>query len=513
MKKGIYTLLAALLVLSWLISGCAKQPAAVETTEAQVVQPVNTPVNTTVTVVSWQGSQSLDPTAGLLTDNFVLANLYDSLVRFNPDYTIAPSLAESWTETADSITFKLRSDSVFHDGSKVTVEDVIYSLERTKSQPNNAFWNGVVTTIEKVDENTIKVGKTKPYVKLLEFLAAQFGVVPKALVEADPAKFAGSPVGSGPFKFVSTGADGSITLEANDSYFLGAPQVKKLVILMPMDPATALVAMEKGEIDVFQSPPPTLFSQIEQKPGLKLVKEQGYTTILMALSGEPFISNDKLREAVYHAVNPENVLALGAGGEGMVPVEFFTPKMMGALAGYQNLKDRYNPDLAKQLLAESGYDTSVPISLPASPINANVMTVVQADLAAIGLKVELNQVDMNTYFDMMFKKQLSVFASYLGAVQAPREEILSWFSTQGDMQGFGGKKDPAYDELINQLATEPDAAKREDIMKTALDNLASRYTIVPLYHPNLAVAINSRIENFHGVPTNVYYVNEWKLTK
>lgn len=503
MKKSISLLLITTFISTLFLTGFTFTKAAQS----------KATVKDSVVFVSMLASQTLDPLSSVTSDKTVMHQIFDTLVKFKPDYTIAPCVASSWKESADgmSITFKLRKDVTFHDGSKLTAQDVVYSYQKMLTTANGAYYKQNIPKLVMVDNYTIKVTKATNFEKILNVLAEMLYIVPKSVVEKDEKKFATNPIGSGAYKFVKKEADGSIEMVANSKYFLGVPQIKKLTVKPPMDPATSLVALQNGEVDMVWMLPSSQLSQIANNKNIVISKEQGWSLRSMIFPGEPFKSNDKLREAVYHAINPANVFAMGASKDGALAKDLFAKKIMGEYSGVININNRYNPVLAKQLLKESGYDTSKPLTFAADPTTVGVLQVIQGDLKAIGLNVEIQQVDMNTLFNRVLKGDLSVMVADLGTDIQTAEDYLNFFSTQGDVNKMFGKKFPAYDRLMKEIFAEKNQKVRKVLVVQAFKMFEKNSLVVPFYEPNFNIVHSSRISNVHGMGTYVTYVGDYKL--
>jgi len=254
----------------------------------------------------------------------VAKRIFSTLVKFAPDATVIPDLAESWDVSDDGLTyhFKLREGVKFHNGDPLTAQDVAYSYTRLvdASQPTKRsslmkYVNGAMDYYEGqadavsgiiVDgDYNITLTLSGPYAPFIQVLCmANFGVVPQSVVEADPDGFANHPIGSGPFVFDSWQRGERITLTANQDYFKGAPKLDRVTFLVIEDEKTRFEKYKNGELEHCDIPPsqikevradPVLSKQVHGEPAMDMYC-YGFNC-----EQPPFKDNAALRKALnYH---------------------------------------------------------------------------------------------------------------------------------------------------------------------------------------------------------------------
>jgi ABC-type transport system substrate-binding protein len=485
-RRTSLLLLAAILIAALAFAGCTKSDDS----------GGGEAVNDSLVYVSIMSALSLSPLSGAITDPYVTSELYDTLVRFNPDYTIAPRLAESWTESEDgmAVDFKIRSGAKFSDGSTVTAEDAVWSLNKYMETPYGAALGMYATKIELVGDDTVRITKATRGLDLLRVMAVNGCILPQKLVEADPEGFEKNPVGSGPYIFVEQQTDGSVVMKANEDYYLGAPEIKTVTVKPPMDMATAVVALKTGEVDLVPNIPTSQYSMVEGDENLVLQKETSLFNRCVAPVGQIFVDYPKLREAVYHAVNAENALLIAGEGDGVLS-EYLIPELN--VTEYREElaveSDRYNPELAKQLLAESGYDTSVPIKVPVDASMISLAQVVQSDLKEIGLTMEIEQVDYNTYLSLYMSADIPIIINDMGGPYLSIFELVKTFSTPFDTMNLFRVKSPELDAAIIKVVEDADPADRDANMIEMIDAFKAMKAYVPLYQTNSNAAYTNRL--------------------
>src|SRR6266705_3659997 len=215
----------------------------------------------------------VDPgeTEGLITPFMVLYAIHDALVKPMPAGSNTPSLAESWTASEDALTYEfvLRNGVKFHNGDEVTAEDVKFSFERYRGTSHHMLKERVAA-VETPDPRHVRFQLKQPWPDFITFYAAATGagwIVPKKYVESvGDEGFKKSPVGAGPYRFVSFKPGVELVLEANEQYWRKAPSVKTLVMRGVPDVATRLVMLKRGEADIAYAFPGSIMEEIKRTP-------------------------------------------------------------------------------------------------------------------------------------------------------------------------------------------------------------------------------------------------------
>jgi peptide/nickel transport system substrate-binding protein len=447
----------------------------------------------------------------LATDSLASANIFDPLVRFTPENEIVPCLAESWQDSEDlmSITFKIREDVTFHDGTLLTGEDVVYSINRLMASETGAALMNYIGQAELVGDYEVKVPKVYPSVKVLNDLAlGHVYIVPKALVEADEAAFDQKPVGTGPYKFAENEPGVGVLLTANANYFDGAPAIDEVYLKVIPDPATQVIALENGEVDLILNVPASDRERIEENPDLALSSTTGFDQYDLSLLKGGQIDNPLIRKAIFHAVNPEDALLTAVDGEGIVAKGLYAENLMGEYADVVDYSDSYDPELAKDLLEQAGYDPSEPLVITvAGPEQAKVAQSIQNNLVAVGMNVEIEQLEMNTLYDKWIKGELNMMVESMGGPLFGIEDLLNFYTTQGDFMNMNNDlaKSPEFDELFNKVRMETDPELKDQYMREALQMFYERYEIVPLFQRYLVIGYNTRLQNVAANASKVIY--------
>jgi peptide/nickel transport system substrate-binding protein/oligopeptide transport system substrate-binding protein len=439
---------------------------------------------------------TLDP--ALVQDIYsrpVVRQIFDGLVQFDAHLKPVPALAEFWEASRDGRlwTFNLRKGVKFHNGREVIAQDFVYSFTRllvqTKSGPVNdllrrirgatAFLEGKTTSIEglqAVTPYTLEIALEEPFGPSLTVLGlANAAVVPQEEVERLGADFARAPVGTGPFKFVSWEPGKAIVLEAFNRYYDGRPYLDKIVFQIGAKFEEAFAAFLQGQLE--EAIVPSVHTE-EIHTGKKYQKYQmvrkpslGLLYIGFNNQRKPF--NDKrVRQAFNYAVNKDAIVREITKMGSLTATGVLPPGMPGHdpdLQGYY-----YNPEKAKQLLAEAGYPNGE--GFPAVPLwTVSKAASTKAELeayqrywAVLGVQVELRfATDWATYDAMMQQGEFSMFrVAWYADIPDPDNFFTPLLHSTGQ-PNYLFYRNPTLDALLDEARQEGDSAQRTSLYRQA----------------------------------------------
>lgn len=419
---------------------------------------------------------SLDPTAeaAAAVDEVVYANVFEGLTRFAPDGSVVPGLAKSWEISEDGLTytFSLVEGAKFHDGTDFNADDVKFSLERINAEGSLNAQKALyadVAAVEVVDPATVKVTLSKPNGDFLYNLAwGDAVIVAPESVEGN----ATNPVGTGPFVFENRVEGDSITLAKNPDYWGTPIQLESATFRFIADPTAAFGAMQAGDVDAFPNfPAAETIAQFENDPRFRVVvgSTQG-ETILAMNNGKPPLDNVKVREAIAHAINREDVINGAMSGFGIPIGSFFPP----GDANYIDLtgQSAYDPEQSKALLAEAGV-SDLTLSLKLPPVEGYARRggeIIAQQLAAVGIKTETTNLEWGQWLDEVFKQK-----NYdLTIISHTEPNDISIFSRPDYYFDYQSE---AFNGIISELSVTSDPEKRSELLKAAQQQLADDYTV------------------------------------
>lgn len=437
-------------------------------------------------------STDTPPTEGGEGFRFVGYQLYDPLVGWDLSSedelaTLAPSLATDWkVDDADTTrwTFTLRQGVKFHDGTDWNADAAIFQFDRIMNkdfeyynQTDAAASASYVSTIAgyaKVDDYTIEITTKAPTSSLPYSMTSLLFPSPTA-VKAEGDGYADAPVGTGPFVFESKSAE-SLLLKRNESYWNTPAKISELELKPVPDAAARLAALESGEVNWAEVPPPDALAQLESE-GFTL--HHNFIPFVW-----PWVLNEqkapfddvKVRQAINYGIDRQAMIDAILGGTA-------TPATGPVYQGHPWYDDSattydYDPEKAKQLLAEAGYPNGVEIHVLAPQSGSGNMLpqpmneLLQQQLAAIGVTVDLQFIEWNT----MRTTYRSGFPDGVDALQyawttATPDWIIQFF--ESDMtppKGLnpGGYSNPKVDDLLQAAKQEFDPAKRDADLQQAI---------------------------------------------
>lgn len=372
------------------------------TAAAQDPEPV---YGGTVTVAITADPPGWDPTISTSQEipRVMYHNVYEGLVRFDASGDIVNALAESYETSDDGLTwtFVLREGVKFHDGTDLTVDDVIAKFERAmdpESGHTNPAYYEAIESVSSPAPNTVEFKLSQPSRGLLYNLARPDSIIyPAAKAETQRSE----PIGTGPFRFVSYTEGSEVVLERFDDYYIdGVPYLDRAVFRIIGDPNTRFAALQAGDIDMIGvALQPEQYMQIAANPDLKGTEGTATTEITVAMNNtrEPF-DDVRVRQAITLAIDKSTIVEGAMFGLGTIIGSHMSP----AEPYYIDLSDTYpyDPQRARELLAEAGYEDGFTIhfELP-EPYNIERRSgeVVAQQLRAVGIDVELSVVEWGTW--------------------------------------------------------------------------------------------------------------------
>ena len=452
----------------------------------------------------------------------VTAQLFETLVATPDDSTeVVPGLAESWTTSADSLawTFKLRRGVRFHDGTPLDAAAVKFTFDRV-IDPNHPHaksgkWSFVtgylssVKSVEVVDPLTVQLNLKYPTGSLPALLALPNCAIvsPTAFVKA-PADFDAKPVGSGRYKLESWERGSRLVLRRNDDYWGVKGKPRALVYRGIPDANTRVSELLTGGVDLILPIPPDFVGRLEKTSGVTVHKATGLTVWYAGFNVEkkPF-TDRRVRQAFNQAVNKDAIVRDILKGTGIPAVG---PLLPGTWAFEPNVhKYPYNPGLARKLLAEAGYpnglevDFWVPESGSGMQAPVEMSTVIQANLAAVGVKAPLKTFEWGSYLGKVRSDAPAMFALswFLKSEDPDLSMYPLFFSKNQPLPNRSNYNNPEVDQLLVQARQLTDRAKRAELYRKAQRLIVEDAPWLFVDHEVQVVATRANVKGFHLHPS------------
>lgn len=475
-------------------------------------------------------SMFLDPVLNdANVDIWILSNMYDTLLLPSADgKSVEPGLATDWkvADDAMSVTLTMRDGIKFSDGSPITTEDVIWSLDRARN-PDNGIWNFLLASVDSVtapDDKTILIKLSQPDPAIVAALTVfNSAIMPKQAFEASEGEtmaekaenFAKHPIGSGAFVLDSWDRGSELKLVRNENYWAEGEDGEKLPYLDGVtfevipDDATRILRLQSGELDGAEMIPFARVQELKDDPkiDMKLFPSTYVHDIIMnvrdEIEGEDNpLSDPKVREAMNYAANKQAIIQTVTFGVG-TPMETFM-SMATPLASGNGPLYPYDLEKAKQLIAESGYpdgfETSI-LVLAGNQDEIGIATALQQMWSQIGIKLDIQQVDNATRTE---KYRNGVFDMRAGGWTndiADPGQITSYFAYSPTIDALhSGWKSEEVDTLFEASQTETDTAKRAEQYKRIQEIFNASGPIIPLYETPYPVALQKSVHGFVQIP-------------
>ena len=514
--------LAVLVVLLGL--GLVPVPATAQPAGTLVVGLVAEPVN-------------LDPAQVTdLNSNRVGRRIVETLVTFPDESTqVVPGLAESWTVSKDGLryTFKLRRNVTFHDGTPFDAEAVKFSIERqiNPEHPFNKlgkypfanYFFGNVKAVEVVDPQTVEFVLKEPRASFLAILTAgAASVVSPTAVKKLGADYALTPVGTGPFKYVSWDRGQRVVLEKNPSYWKFPVKVDRVVFRPIVEDQARLTELMTGTLDLMVGTPPDFVAQLEKSPTITLLKQVGAHVWYLGVNNQKKPLDDKrVRQAMNYAVNKEAIVRDVLKGTGSLSAGPVLPGTWGADAALKPYP--YDPARARKLLAEAGFPNGfsttlwVPESGSGMQSPVAMSTVIQSNLKAVGINVALQTFEWGAFIAKLRSKDQELFAlSWMAGNEDPDMVMYPLLHSSQWTPGGPNRalyKNERFDDLLHQARLTTDDKKRAELYRQAQRIMYDDPPWIFIDHEIQTAAHSKRVQGFKLHPSFDLRVETVSLTR
>lgn len=531
-------------LIALLVSACAPAapgaPAAPEQAGAPAGEAV-TRANTLIFAADMTDIITLDPAVAYEFGGILpVGNMYETLLSFPPGETeLQPVLAESWDVSQEGdmwkLTFQLNPNAKFASGAPVTAEDVVFSWSRAIDiNKSPAFLLTDVCQMTKeniraVDAGTVELkipGEASPSVCLSVLTFTVAAVVEKAAVEPNMGDDMGESwlndhsAGSGPYVLDRWDRNVSVTLNANPNYWGGVTPAMKRVILQNMPEAVnRQAAIETGDADIIQDVGPEQVAVLEGNPDIQLVKALSTLLVYAAVNASmPPFDNPDARQALRYAVNYDNIITL-LGGNGELVQEIIPIGFLGHTG-----KNPFKQDLekAKELFAKAGVaeGTVIPFTVatgtaPGGVEWATIAASIQADLAQIGINLEIQQLQQSELLTKYRAQELPMLLMNWGPDFPDPDGNATPFANYEarSLAWRNNWNDPQAIELSKQAARETDPAKRVELYAQLVEYVQNNGPYVMLYQPTQIYAVRNNVEGFVYDPNDTPSISLWLISK
>ena len=470
--------------------------------------------------------------------------IYNRLTEFETGTTnVIPGLAESWEASEDGLeyTFNLRRGVKFHSSDTFTptrdfnADDVIFSFERQRLEdhPYHSVSGGtweyfagmsmsdLVSSIEKVDDYTVKFVLTRPEAPFVANMAMDFASILSAeygdvMLEAGtPEMLNQAPIGTGPFSFVAYQKDAVIRYANNPDYWRGASELENLIFAITPDASVRYQKLQAGECHVMPYPNPADIAAMQEDEGVVMMEQEGLNVGYLAYNTQmaPF-DNPDVRRALNMAIDKQAIIDVVFQGSGQIAKNPIPPTMWS----YNDavVDDAFDPDAARAMLEEAGVTDlemkiwAMPVQRPYNPNARRMAELMQEDFANIGVTVEIVSYEWGEYLSR------STEIDRDGAV------LLGWTGDNGDPDNFlavllgcdgVGASNRAqwcyqpFEDLIQAAKVETDQAARTDLYEQAQVVFKEQAPWATIAHSVVYMPMRPEVEGYivHPLGGHIFY--------
>ena len=464
--------------------------------------------------------------------NGLHANVYESLVHYNSKtFEIEPRLATSWKAISPTqMRFQLRQGVKFHDGSALTADDVVFSLNRALSKASQfgPYVQGI-SKVAKVDAVSVDVFLTSPNPVLLRQMT-ELRIMSRAWAEKHKAqdpldlKVAGdsfahrNAMGTGPYMLESWQQNVRTVFKLNPHWWGQMDGNVTEIIYTPIKSATARTSsLVSGDLDLVLDPTPQDLRRLRAHKDLSVVDGLENRTIFFGMDqfrdelvgsnikGKNPLKDVRVRKAMYQAIDMDTITRSIMRGLGKPTGTLVSPQVAGWTEGVgQRLP--YSVDVAKKLMEEAGYPTGFEVDF-ACPNDryihdADICNAVMLMWARIGVMAKVRTMPMTSYFPMIQRNEASVYMLGWGvptfdSLYSLQALVRSTNQGAGGEYNLGRYSNPQIDGMIDRIKVETDATARKKLMTQALQAAADNVAYIPLHDQVIPWAMKKNVQLVH----------------
>lgn len=464
------------------------------------------------------------PLSNSVTSSDIYSNIYWYLMRSEPDFiTFRPGLADSFSFSDDSlqVTFHIHPGVTWHDGAPFTAEDVVFAHGVCKSPEINwssASWLDHISNVEAVDSLTVRFTYDEPY--MYQVLDANvcyplpkhlLGDVPYGEMGNHP--IARSPVGNGPFRFVSWRSGEEIVIEANPDFVRGRPHLNRIAFRIISEGTTLATQIQNGDVDLWpRFTPPSFYPQFNTDADLVVHSYPGRSYTYIAWNRlDPLFEDKRVRQALTLASNRAEIVEALVYGQGQVGSQ----PLISTIWAHDPTIEPYpfDPDSARALLAAAGWaDTDgdgirekdgrrLAFRIKTNTDNqlrVDIATVLQQQFRAVGADASPEPLEFNTFIEQLIGKEYQ--AAVGGWSVGIKPDMMPIFG-QGELFNFVSANDPQLERHIREAEVTRDMEGMKEILSQAQRIVVEEAYYTFLFQLNDLHAIDSRFQN---VDMNAY---------
>ena len=439
------------------------------------------------------------------------SHIYDTLIFLNPDGTLRPGLAEKWEFITDKdYKMYLRKGVKFHNGDEMTAADVKFSLERANTPAGSHIhtYSQDLDNVEIIDDYTVIIHLKKVNYPFFSSLVHSWGnIVCKKVVEAAGDDYGMNPVGTGPFKFKEWAKGDHYTFERFDDYWGNKAKFKTLTVRSIPEPTNRTIELETGAVDIAYPVTTIEIARIQENPELELQRKVIPSTTYMGfnVNKAPF-SDVRVRQAIFALLDTVNIQRAVFRGVGQTPRSLIPEVTKYSINNELPVHVR-DVEAAKKLFAEAGVDPSkikIIIRSNERKERIDMATIIQAQLAEVGIQSEIMQQEWGAYLSDLQKKTHDVFLLGWGLSVPDPDYAVSGLLEKNAGTNYTGFNDPKLDEMLAKGRSLPDGEERAKVYRDMQLYINEQCPMVYLHNDEAIAGVRKIVKGFEVDPFEVH---------
>lgn len=458
--------------------------------------------------------------SAMAKDSPIMFNVHAYLCWMDENGEIVPWVAKEWSCSDDGLvwTFKIRDDVYFHNGEKLTAEDVAFSynlaLEKNEALSENLLIN--LESAEVVDEYTVNFHLSAPTEYFPSETTSRSGMLicKKYYEEVGSEGYQEHPIGCGAYKFVSRVSGQEIVLEANENYFLGEPAIKNAIIRVMANVSTSFISLKSGDVDVVNLADIASCKQLTDADIATYMTNPStnrvYITMNTRLNGDSMLKDNlNLRRAIQYAIDKEECILGSVAGAGTV-LDCSAPYFFnGAPDPGSFLTIEWDLDKAEEYLAAANYNGE-PIQMfcNSGTVEEKCAQIIQGQLLNIGINMEINSVDAGTL------SALDASPSGWDMLISSTTGSLNDVSTLNSFYMYKESKGPIserMDELqsLSEQANVASGQERKDLIAQIVNIANEEVLDIYIFCKDSSIAFNKDLEGMVLNTNGTWRIEDW----
>lgn len=443
----------------------------------------------------------------------LIYHIYDGLVQFkNSDLEVEPALAESWTTSDDGKvwTFNLRQGVKFHDGTDFNADAVVFSFNRLIDENHPCYGLGdysyfdwlladAIDYVKAVDDSTVEIALKDKFAPFLTYLGyySEFIASPTAVKKWGNEYFK-HPVGTGAFKFEEWNKDEYIKLSRNDDYWGNKPEIETLIWKVVPDDSTRLMELESGQVQAIKPIAPNQLAKVKANDKLDLKEVAGANIFFVSFNTteKPF-DDVRVRQAVNYAVDMQKLTDSVYEGIATRAVNAMPPTIFSFDSNVPSYS--YNPEKAKQLLADAGYPDGFTVDMnvfnearPYIPRPVDAAEIIKSDLAKVGINANIVMNEWGSHASIIDNMEHQFAFNGWYDIPYP-SNFLKTMVLSGSNTGYAPEK---LVELADKALSTYDRDEQAKYYSQMQQVIYEDAPILPVAHSDYTAVVSSNISGF-----------------